>query len=137
VFDLVEDLGHDFGKIMAVVKAAELLDFVDTPKQEVILDEPGRRFLAASIPERKRDVRERVSQLRIFRDILDQIQRADEHELDADHVLSTIAVRLPYEDSERLFRTLVNWARHANLFDHDVERQKLFIEKAELPIVEP
>jgi hypothetical protein len=27
-----------------------------------------------------------------------------------------------------LFRTLVNSGRHADLFDHDVERKKLFIE---------
>jgi NitT/TauT family transport system ATP-binding protein len=131
VFGLVEDLGQDFGKIMSVVKAAELLDFVDTPKQDVLLDGPGRRFLGESVPDRKRDIRERVSQLRIFRDIVDQLQRADEHELDDDHVLSTIAVRLPYEDAERMFGTLINWARHADLFDHDVERKKLFLEPAE------
>ena len=46
----LEDFGRDFGKIMAVVKAAELLDFVDTPKQDVVLDEPGRKFLARGHP---------------------------------------------------------------------------------------
>jgi NitT/TauT family transport system ATP-binding protein len=128
VFALAEDLGQDFGKTMAVVKAAELLDFVDTPKQDVVLDEPGRRFLSEGISERKRNIRARVSQLRIFSDILDQLQRADRHEIDEDLVLSTIALRLPYEDTERVFRTLINWARHADLFDHDVERKKLFLE---------
>jgi NitT/TauT family transport system ATP-binding protein len=118
---------------MAVVKAAELLDFVDTPKQDVTLDEPGRKFLAEDVPARKRDIRERVSQLRIFRDIVDQLHRAENHEIDEDLVLSTIAVRLPYEDSERVFRTLINWARHADLFDHDVERKKLFMEVPAAP----
>lgn len=42
--------------------------------------------------------------------------------------MSSLALRLPYEDPERLFRTLVNWGRHADLFDHDVERKKLFVE---------
>jgi hypothetical protein len=32
---------------------------------------------------------------------------------------------VPYEDPERMLRTLVNWGRHADLFDHDVERGKL------------
>jgi NitT/TauT family transport system ATP-binding protein len=128
VFDLVEDLGQDFGKVMAVVKAAELLDFVDTPKQDVVLEESGRAFLDESVPDRKDDIRRRVSALRIFRDLMDQLQRADNHELDEDHVLATLAVRLPYEDSERLFHTLINWGRHADLFDHDVTRKKLFIE---------
>src|SRR5262249_54074914 len=98
------------------------------PKQEVVLEESGRTFLDESVPDRKQDIRKRVSGLRIFRDLTDQLARAENHELDEDLVLSTIAVRLPYEDSERLFRTLVNWGRHADLFDHDVERKKLFIE---------
>jgi NitT/TauT family transport system ATP-binding protein len=130
VFDLVDELGFDFGKIMAVVKAAEVLDFVDTPKQEVVLDEGAKRFLAASVPDRRRDIRERVSRLRLFRDLVDQLQRAENHELDEDLVLSTIALRLPYEDANRIFGTLINWGRHADLFDHDVERKKLFIAPA-------
>jgi NitT/TauT family transport system ATP-binding protein len=94
----------------------------------VVLVEAGRRFLAESVPERKLHVRERVSQLQLFRDLLEQLQRAEGHEIDEDYILSTIALRLPYEDSERVFRTLINWARHADLFDHDVARKKLFLE---------
>jgi NitT/TauT family transport system ATP-binding protein len=127
VFDLVEDLGQDFGKIMAVVKAAELLDFVGTPKQDVVLEDPGKKFLAADVPERKLLFRDHVSKLRIFRDILDQLQRSEGREIDEDYVQSTLAVRMPYEDPERIFGTLVNWGRYADLFDHDVERKKLFI----------
>jgi NitT/TauT family transport system ATP-binding protein len=127
-FDLVEDLGQDFGKIMAVVKAAELLDLVDTPKENVVLEPGGHKFLDQSVPDRKREIRERVWRLRIFRDIVDQLERARDREIDEDHILSTIALRLPYEDTERVFRTMVNWGRHADLFDHDVDRKKLFIE---------
>jgi len=136
LFDLVDDLGFDFGKVMSVVKAAELLDFVDTPKQEVILDKGGRDFLAASVPERKLKFRARVEQLHLFRDLIDQLQRADHHEVDEDFVLSSLAVRLPYEDAGRMFRTLVNWARHADLFDYDAARKKLFIETTERPSVD-
>ena len=131
VFDLVDDLSQDFGKIMAVVEAAELLELVDTPKQVVVLEDAGRKFLAESIPDRKQDIRARVSQLRIFREIVEQIHRSEGNEIDEDHILSTLALRLPYEDPERIFKTLVNWSRHADLFDHDVERKKLFIEPSE------
>ena len=54
--------------------------------------------------------------------------RADRHEVDEEIITSSLALRLPYEDPDRLFRTLVNWGRHADLFDHDVERKKLFAE---------
>jgi hypothetical protein len=41
----------------------------------------------------------------------------------------TLATHLPYEDPARMFHTLVSWGRHADLFDHDVERKKLFREE--------
>jgi NitT/TauT family transport system ATP-binding protein len=133
VFDLVDDIGREFGVIMAVCKGAELLDLVDTPKQDAVLTDLGRKFLDASVPERKELLRTQVSQLNIFQDLLGQLERAEHHEIDEDHVESTLAVRLPYEDSERLFHTLVNWARYADLFDHDVIRKKLFIEPTKEP----
>ncbi len=130
VFHLVEHIGQEFGRVLAVTKAAELLDLVDTPKQDVVLTPDGKRFLAASVPERKAMFRERAAGLRIFHDVLQLIERADEHAVDVEVVLEALALRLPYEDPERMLRTLVNWGRHADLFDHDVERGKLFSEPA-------
>ena len=131
VFDLVEHIGHEFGLVIAVVKAAELLDLVDTPKQDVVLTPLGRRFLAASTPDRKVIFRDALTSLRIFREVLELIQHADRHELDEDALLSMLAIRLPYEDPEKIVRTLVGWGRHGKLFDHDVVRRVLFIEPPE------
>ena len=125
VFALVEDLGRDFGTILNVVKAGELLDFVDTPRQEVVLTDVGRRFLSGSIPERKRIFREQVRQLRMFGDVVDQIRRSEKLEMDVDVLQSALALHLPLEDNDRTFRTIVDWGRHADLFDHDPEREKI------------
>jgi len=128
VFHLVDHIGQEFGRVLAVTKAAELLDLVDTPKQDVVLTEDGKRFLAASVPERKALFRERVKTLRIFSDVLAMIERADNHRLEGDAVLEMLVLRLPYEDPERMLATLVNWGRHADLFDYDQARKELFIE---------
>jgi NitT/TauT family transport system ATP-binding protein len=128
VFHLVEHIGQEFGRVLAVTKAAELLELVDTPKQDVILTDEGKQFLAASVPERKLLFRERVKVLRIFRDVLALIDRGDDHRVDSEVVLETLAMRLPYEDPERMLKTVVNWGRHADLFDYDQSRHELFIE---------
>jgi NitT/TauT family transport system ATP-binding protein len=133
VFHLVDHIGQEFGRVLAVVKAAELLDFVDTPKQDVVLTAEGKRFLAASVPDRKVMFRDRVKTLRIFHDVLELLDRAEDHAVDTELVLETLALRLPYEDPERMLKTLINWGRHADLFDHDVDRNRLFVE----PHVEP
>jgi NitT/TauT family transport system ATP-binding protein len=128
VFRLVDEIGREFGVVLAVVKAAELLDFVDTPKQEVQLTDLGRRFLDADVPERKQLFRDQVQKLELFASLVAQIQGSDRHELDEDVVKSELALHLPFEDPERLFQTIVNWGRHSDLFDHDPNRGKLFID---------
>jgi NitT/TauT family transport system ATP-binding protein len=127
VFELADDLGREFGATLSVVKAAELIDLVDTPRQEVVLTDIGRTVLSKNIAERKLIFREQFLQLRVVADVYEQIKKAG-GKLDDDVVLTTAAMRLPYEDPERLLRTLVGWARTADLFDYDPERHILFID---------
>jgi NitT/TauT family transport system ATP-binding protein len=128
VFELAEDLGREFGEVLGVVKAAELFELVDTPKQDVILVDAGRKLMKASVADRKQIFRDRLLKLRMVSDVYEQIKRAD-GKLDEDVVLSTVALRLPYEDPERQLQTLVGWARNADLFDYDPERHLLFIDQ--------
>jgi NitT/TauT family transport system ATP-binding protein len=132
VFALADDLGREFGATLGVVKAAELVDLVETPKQEVVLTEGGRAVLKANVADRKALFREQVLKLRVVADVYEQIQRAG-GKLDDDVVLTTAALRLPYEDPERLLRTLVGWARTADLFDYDAERHLLFVDGPSAP----
>jgi NitT/TauT family transport system ATP-binding protein len=132
-FALVNFLGSDFGKILNVVKAAELLDFVDTPKQDVVLTSFGRKFLAASVPERKRIFGEQVGCLHVFRDIAERLRATEGHELDEDVLLTSFAIQLPYEDSQRMLQTLVSWGRHAELLEYDPDRKRVMWKEEEAP----
>ena len=128
VFSLADDLGREFGATLGVVKAAELIELVDTPKQDVVLTDIGRRVLEKNVEERKVLFREQVLQLRMVADVYEQIKNAGGR-LDEDIFLTTAAMRLPYEDPERLLRTMIGWARTADLFDYDPERHVLFIDQ--------
>ncbi len=137
VFSLAEDLGREFGIVIGVVKAAELLDLADTPKQDVVLTDNGKKFLKLSVPERKRWFRGAVLELRIFTDTLDAIGKSEGRSLDEDVLRSLLALRLPYENGERVFNTLVNWGRYADLFDHDPVRGRLFVEQSQVERTPP
>ena len=49
IFDLGNDLGYEFSKLLLTIKAAEMLDLVSTPGENVLLTETGRRFLTADV----------------------------------------------------------------------------------------
>ena len=41
--------GKDFGQVLFLAKAAELLDFVDTPKNAIVLTDFGKRFIQGDV----------------------------------------------------------------------------------------
>ena len=125
LFRIAADTSRRFDQMIAVVKAAELVDLVDTPKRRVVLAALGRRFLTADAAEQKRIWRERLLTLRLIRDVNELLARAPGKRLEADVVRELIALRLPQEDYERLFDQLVRWARFGDLFDYDEASEEL------------
>lgn len=133
VFRIASETQQEFGRMIVIVKAAELLDFVDTPKRSVVLSEDGVLFVKAPIQQRKLIWQKQLLKLKIFQDVLACIERQDDHYVDKDLVLEKIVLAFPNENWEKMFETLVRWARFGNLFTYDEQSEHLFLEK-DLPV---
>lgn len=129
IYDISDEVGREFGETIAIVKAAEILEFVDTPKHEVHFTELGRRFVAAERAERKRIFAEQVFKLRIFHIIIALLQEYEE--IDADKVVKDIAAALPYDNPEKTFETMIAWGRYAGLMDCNPKTRMVFVPKDE------
>ena len=116
---IAEATNQEFGRIILVVKAAELLGFVDTPLQMVVLTAKGRRFVEARVEERKLLWQEQLLTLQLFREVYEVVQRQPGHSIDSDFVLETIIAHMPYENYEKIFNTFIRWARFGELFTYD------------------
>lgn len=110
-----------------MVKAGELLGFLDTPQHLVTLTNAGRRFVAADTAERRVQWGEQLLGLRLFREIHDLAAASAEKAIRRERVLETIMVRTPHEDYERTFNTFVRWARFGGLFEYDETSQTLVL----------
>jgi NitT/TauT family transport system ATP-binding protein len=119
IFDVAAATGREFGQIMTITKAAELLNFVDTPKQDIVLSAQGRRFVRAEAEERKAIWREQLLKLRLFLDVRTMLEQRPDHGASGDLVREMIILALPRENYEELFDTLVRWARFGNLFAYE------------------
>jgi NitT/TauT family transport system ATP-binding protein len=128
IFRIASDTNQEFGKIINIVEAAELLDLVDTPKRMVVLEPGGKQFVKAAPHDRPAVWREHLLKLQLFRLIYDVLQREPRHEVDRDFVLETIVMRMPMEDYERIFQTLIGWARYGDLFNYDETTEMLSLE---------
>jgi NitT/TauT family transport system ATP-binding protein len=119
VFRIAADTNREFGRMIAVVKAAEMLDFVDTPKRMVNLEPLGQRFVKGTAEERKALWREQLLKLRLYRDVYDIIQRQPKQEIDRETLLELMVLHMPQENYEKLFNTFIRWARFGELFAYD------------------
>src|SRR5947209_1585012 len=65
VFRIAADTHQEFGRVLEVVEAAEMLNFVDTPKRQVVLDTTGQRLLKAEPAGRQAIWREQLLKLKL------------------------------------------------------------------------
>jgi NitT/TauT family transport system ATP-binding protein len=119
VFELAERLGKEFGYVVRVVKAAELLGLVQTPEHDVIITPLGHAVINASTAEQKRLVREQLLKLKVF-DLIVRLIRVQENQtMPEEDFLRELQVALPHEKTRPLFRTLLSWGRYAEIISYD------------------
>ncbi len=128
VFKLDSFTEYDFGYTISVVKAGELLGFLDTPKNQVLLTELGRRYLDADINGRKSLFRQQLLTLNTFQFVLHLLKEAKDNRLHKDIIEEELAVRLTTEDVEKVFTTIVGWGRFGELFGYDASSEELSID---------
>lgn len=122
--DLFQVASHThvpFERVLTTVRAAEMLDLVDTPKRAVLLTALGKRFVNANMDDRKDLWRAQLLELRLFRVVREMMDLGD-GELPKEELLQELATRLPMEDPEQTFETIVAWGRFGELFAYREER---------------
>jgi NitT/TauT family transport system ATP-binding protein len=130
VFELAERLGKDFGAVVRLVKAAELLGLARTPGQDVEITPLGREALAATPGEQKRIVREQLIKLKIF-DLLVRLIRVQENQILSDEeLIRELTIALPHEKPRQLFRTLLSWGRYAEIISYDQRKHLIRLYEA-------
>jgi NitT/TauT family transport system ATP-binding protein len=130
VFDLSARIGKEFGETIAIVKAAEMLDLVDTPKDDVLMTQAGWYFLAAPPPARKTLFRQAILKLRLFQMLATRLEESEDGRINADSVLDDLSTLLPYDHPAKLLETLIAWGRYAELIDFDQNANAVYLHEA-------
>jgi NitT/TauT family transport system ATP-binding protein len=115
--DLAEAASRRFDETLQIVKGAELLGYVETPGQDVVLTPLGREFLDADINDQKSLMNRQLRRLRTFQVLLDTLQQ-NEGEVPYEVLTEDYATRLPYEDPVQMLDTVIDWGRFAELIGY-------------------
>ena len=126
--EMVELTRHadlELTQLLLVVKAAEMLGWITTPDARVEMTPEGRQFLAAGVNSRKQMLNATLRGLFAFDVIVRALDQSAGNEIDEEVVLSEFALTFPYERPQRVLRTVVAWARYAELFRYSTTRKTL------------
>jgi NitT/TauT family transport system ATP-binding protein len=125
IYDISDEIGKEFGETIAILKAAEILDLIDTPRQEVRFTELGRKFVAADRLGKRAIFEEQVFKLRLFHIIIALLKEYEE--VEAERVIKDIGSALPYDNPEKIFETMIAWGRYAGLMDYNAKTGMVFV----------
>jgi cobalt-zinc-cadmium resistance protein CzcA len=125
VIRIGDEMHREFTRTVSVVKAAEMLGLVETPQDMASLTDKGTRLAKGPPSERKAIWREQLLTLGLFRTIHAVIRQQQPRALDSEFVRETIVTRMPYENYDQIFNTLVDWSRYGELFAYDDTTQRL------------
>ena len=126
IFALATHLKKDFSTLLSVIKAAELIDLVETPGQTVRLTKSRASLSKKADPkQRKKMMHDLLLDLKIFRHLYDKIEQADAKEVTEEEVMADLIQIFPNERHKVLFKTIVSWSRYAELLTYDPRRAVL------------
>ena len=128
-FALAQKLMKDSMQVLLMAKAAELLDFVDTPKNSVVLPDLGRAFVRGDVNQRKRLVKDRMMQLKLAQLFHERLSAAEDLSMGIEEAIQAIHEWLPNENPESVFETLVQWGRFGELFGYNDDRKAIYIDR--------
>jgi hypothetical protein len=127
-YKIARDLQFKFSDLLKVMKAAEILGFVTTPAGDVVLEAAGQEFVESDINQRKLKVREQLKKQGIFNYFIRLLKAQEDRSLSKEVVLEHLAMLLPTEPPERLYRTIVNWGRFAELFGYNKDEDRFYLD---------
>jgi NitT/TauT family transport system ATP-binding protein len=130
VFDIAEQLGVDYDRMTAVVRAAEQLGWVVTPGDEVRLTPAGQQLVAGDSAERKELTRARVRENALFARVVGMI-RENDGAIEMDEVLADLTICFPFSRAPGLLRTVIEWGRYAEVLDYESRNRRLVLPEEE------
>ncbi len=125
IFRLTDEMGTTFTRILLASKASDLLGFMITPQDDLVLTDKGKEFVAATRKVRRHVLRAQLMRLPLIRRLSDMIEKGVEHRLSRDILLDELAIQCPQEDPKRLLRILINWARFAEVWKYNPADQTI------------
>ncbi len=121
-FELTKRIGREFGAMLSVIHAAEMLDLVRTPGDFVELTAKGRELRQDNVQAQKIILKQQILTLPLFQQIIEWIDIGEDGQsgtLSINTLQERLATLFPNEKPKPLMRTILQWGRYAEILTQD------------------
>ncbi|MGZ3693556.1 MAG: ABC transporter ATP-binding protein, partial [Bdellovibrionota bacterium] len=125
IYELSHKMMKDSLHTLLMAKAAELLDLVDTPGNQVVITDGGRAVVKANTDERKALFHKKMLLLKIIQSFLDRLGSTGTGYLTLEEAQKAIHEWLPNENPKQVFDTLIQWGRFGDLITYNGETRRV------------
>jgi NitT/TauT family transport system ATP-binding protein len=125
LFELADDLREEYDAMLKVVKAAELLGLVTTPKDQVVLTPAGVQCQSAGPADRRRLLATQMRKVGIFQWLETYLSSRASHEAPLAELAAELKRVLPKESMEKQTRVLLRWANYAQIVVYDSTSRRI------------
>lgn len=129
VFEIPRLIEKDFADALTTVKAAELIGFVDTPYQKVILTRLGQRIAHGDVNDRKDTIKNQLQSLRIVKNLVEKLQNQEDLALPYQQVVEWLQEKSPAVNAKTAVDTLIDWGRYGGLFRYSSDDEVLYLDE--------
>lgn len=129
IFELPRLIEKDFADALTTVKAAELIGFVDTPYQKVILTRLGNRIAHGDVNDRKETIKTQLQSLRIVKLLVELLQGQEDLALPYGKVMEWLQEKQPAINAKVAADTLIDWGRYGGLFRYSSDDEMLYLDE--------
>jgi NitT/TauT family transport system ATP-binding protein len=129
IYTLARDLNFEFGSLLLIVKAAEMLDFVYTPGTDIVLKSLGKKMIETDINSKKKILLNQLRKLSLFAYLRDVLLEQEDHRIKKQEFLELIHQALPQERIDQLFDTIINWGRWAEFLGFSQDDDHVYLDQ--------
>jgi NitT/TauT family transport system ATP-binding protein len=134
IYKLSESLRFEIKELVPITEASELLGFVKIASGDIELTPLGRKVIDGDENAKKAIFRQQMLEnVLLVKRIRTELEQDLDHRVGREVILEFLGSSFPPEESERQVRTVIDWARYAELFDFDSDSDQFFLpETAEI-----
>ena len=127
--DLADDLHLDIDDLFPNLEILEILRFIQVSSGKAKPTVIGKKFADADILEKKKIfAKHLISYVPLAKHIRKEIDNSENKAIHQDLVLDTLEQYFSKQEAEKIFKTVINWGRYAEVFAFDYNTGELSLE---------